>query len=100
MPENLNNTITSLYADDTEIYTSSKNSSDLIFTLNDDLGNISKWISKNKLQIHPKKSKYVMIGSSYNMNKTPTQALTLPAEKMGKSLIYILCNYSGRGKHG
>ena len=35
--ESLNNTIpSSLYADDTEIYESSKNSSDLLFTLSDD----------------------------------------------------------------
>ena len=35
-------------------------------------------------------------------NKTPSQALTPPAEKTGKTLTYVLCNYSGRvnmGKH-
>ena len=49
MPESLNNTIPSLSADDTKIYASSHSSSDLIFTLKDDLKNISKWMSKNKL---------------------------------------------------
>ena len=50
MPESLNNIILSLYPDDTEIYASFNNSNDLIFTLNDDLKNISKWMSKNKLK--------------------------------------------------
>ena len=45
VPESLNNTIP--YADETEIYASSKNSSDLVFRLNDDLKNISKWMTKN-----------------------------------------------------
>ena len=40
MPESLNNTIP--YADDTEIYASSKNTSDLVSILNDDLKNVSK----------------------------------------------------------
>ena len=44
MPESLNNTIPSFYANDTEIYVSSKNSSDLIFILNDDL---SGWVKIN-----------------------------------------------------
>ena len=37
MPDSLNNTTASLYADDTEIYASSDNSSDLISKLNEDL---------------------------------------------------------------
>ena len=56
-----------MYADDTEIYASSNNSS-LISKLNNDLENISKLMSKSKLQILPKKSKYMFIGSSYNIN--------------------------------
>ena len=56
-----------MYPDDTEIYASFNNSNDLTFTLNDDLKNISKWMSKNKLKVHPTKSKYMMIESSYNI---------------------------------
>ena len=39
-------------------------SSDLTSKFNRDLKN---WMSKNKLQIHPTKSKYIFIGSSYNI---------------------------------
>ena len=67
MPDSLNNTTASLYADDTEIYASSDNSSDLISKLNEDLKNMSRWMSINKLQIHPTKSKYMFIGSSHNI---------------------------------
>ena len=74
MPESLNNTIPFSYADDTEIYASSKNSNDLIFVLNDDLKSTSKWMSKNKLQIHPTKSKYMMIGLSYIKNNISQSA--------------------------
>ena len=67
MPGSLNNTTASLYADDAEIYASSDNSSDLISKLNEDLKNMSRWMSINKLRIHPTKSKYMFIGSSHNI---------------------------------
>ena len=67
MPDSLNNTTPSLYVDDSEIYASSDNSSDLISKLNEDLKNLSRWMRENKLQIHPTKSKYMFIGSSYNI---------------------------------
>ena len=46
MPDSLNNTTPSLYADDSEIYASSDNSSDLISKLNEDLKNLSRWMKK------------------------------------------------------
>ena len=67
LPECLNNTVPSLYADDTEIYTSSNDSVDLINKLNQDLNNISNWMDENKLRIHPKKSKHMFVGSNYNI---------------------------------
>ena len=67
MPDSLNNTTATLYADDTEIYASSDNRNDLISKLNEDLKNMSRWMSINKLQIHPTKSKYMFIGSSHNI---------------------------------
>ena len=49
MPESLNYSTPSLYADDTEIYTSSNDCGDLVHKINDDLENIRKWMIKNKL---------------------------------------------------
>ena len=67
LPECLNNTVPSLYADDTEIYASSNDSVDLINKLNPDLNNVSNWMDENKLRIHPKKSKHMFVGSNYNI---------------------------------
>ena len=58
-----------LYADDTEISSSSDNFDTLIENLNYDLNNIRKWLSKNKLKHHPTKSKVMFVGSSRNLNK-------------------------------
>ena len=86
MPDSLNNTTPSLYADDSEIYASSDNSSDLISKLNEDLKNLSRWMRKNKLQIHPTKSKYMFIGSSYNIKNNicnePIQSNSTPVPRV------------------
>ena len=40
---------------------------------------------------------YKAIG--FYTNKTPTQALTPPAEKKNRQNRHVLCNCSGRGEH-
>ena len=67
MPESLNYSTPSLYADDTEIYASSNDCVDLVPKVNNDLENIRKWMIKNKLQIHSSKSKHMFIASTYNL---------------------------------
>jgi hypothetical protein len=67
MPDSLKYSIPSLYADGTEIYLSSKDCDDIVIKINLDLENIRKWMLRNKLQIHPTKSKYLFIGSAYNI---------------------------------
>ncbi len=67
MPESLNYSTPSLYADDTEIYASCNDCGDLVHKINNDLENIRKWMIKNKLQIHPSKSKHMFIASAYNL---------------------------------
>ena len=67
MPDSLKYSTPSLYADDTEIYLSSKDCDDTVTKINLDLENIRKWMLQNKLQIHPTKSKYMFIGSVYNI---------------------------------
>ena len=65
MPESLNYSTPSLYADDTEIYASSNDCVDLVPKVNNDLENIRKWMIKNKLQIHPSKSKHMFVAYTY-----------------------------------
>ena len=54
-------------SNDTQIYASSASFSELILKLNQDLENIVKWLSHNKLQLHTKKTKAMFIGSPYNL---------------------------------
>jgi hypothetical protein len=56
-----------LYADDTQISSSSYDFETLVQNLNDDLNNIQRWLLKNKLQHHPTKTKVMFIASSYNL---------------------------------
>ena len=63
----LQNSDPSLYADDTAISASSHDFDELVAIVNADLDNIRKWMICNKLQIHPRKTKYLFIGSPYNL---------------------------------
>ena len=73
MPDSLSYSVSSLYADDTEIYASSNNCDDLVDKVNFDLQNIHKWMIENKLQTHSNKSKHMFIGSSYNLKNKMTR---------------------------
>ena len=68
LPECLQRTTPCLYADDTQIFASSANYGELIDSLNHDLGRISHWLAKNRLQHHPIKTKVIIIGSNYSLN--------------------------------
>ena len=68
MPDILEKTTPCLYADDTQIYSSSHDYDTLVENLNMDLANIQKWLAKNKLKSHAKKTKVMFIGSLHNLN--------------------------------
>ena len=65
MPKSLKCVTPSMYADDTEIYASSNTA--MSSYSNCDHENVRKWMLQNRLQIHPTKTKYMYIGSSYNI---------------------------------
>ena len=56
-----------MYADDTEIYASSIHGDELAATVIMKMDGNRKWMLQNRLQIHPTKTKYMYIGSSYNI---------------------------------
>ena len=65
-----------MYADDTQIYASSASFSELLLKLNQDLENIVKLLSENKLQLHSEKTKVMFVGSPYNLrNKDGNEQL-------------------------
>ena len=57
-----------LYADDTQILSSSFDISVRTNNINFDLKNLSDWLTVNKLQFHPLKTKLMVVGSTYNLN--------------------------------
>ena len=67
LPSCLETTTPGLFADDTQIHTSSSNFTDLVNKLNQDLENVCKWLSNNKLQHHPTKTKLMFIGSTHSL---------------------------------
>ena len=68
LPNCLKSTIPCLYADDTQIFTSSHDTAKIADSLNSDLENITDWLTVNKLQSHPNKTKMMVIASRYNLN--------------------------------
>ena len=51
-----------------QVYTYlTEHSTNLVAKLNEDLNNVSNWMDKNKLRIHPTKSKHLFVGSNYNI---------------------------------
>ena len=68
LPECLQKTTPYLYADDTQISCSSNSLIELIENLNHDLNRIGEWLSRNKLQHHPTKTKIMFIGSKHLIN--------------------------------
>ena len=62
-----------MYADDTQIFSSSYDAKEFVIKLNSDLAHVRNWLRENKLQMHPSKSKLMFIGSSYNLNNKNTE---------------------------
>ncbi len=61
MSDILERTTPCLYADDTQISSSSHDYDTLIDNLNTDLSSIHKWLAKNKLNYHRKKQKSCLL---------------------------------------
>ena len=68
LPNCLKFTTPCLYADDTQIFSSSFDIGALANNINSDLKNLSDWLTVNKLQFHPLKTKLMVVGSKYNLN--------------------------------
>ena len=73
LPECLRSTTPCMYADDTQIFSSSNDVKELVVKLNSDLAHVRNWLIENKLQMQPSKSKLMFIGSSYILNNRNTE---------------------------
>ena len=68
LPNCLKFTTPCLYADDAQTFTSGLDISVLTNNISSDLKNLSDWVTVNKLQFHPLKTKLMVVGSTYNLN--------------------------------
>ena len=68
LPDCLKSTTPGMYADDTQIFSSSNNANELVVRLNSDLAHVCNWLKENRLQMHPSKCKIMFIGSPYHIN--------------------------------
>ena len=59
-----------LYADDTVIYTTSKNISNALQQIQGDLNNLGDWCTQNGIHINENKTKYVIFGNQINTAST------------------------------
>ena len=73
LPECLRSTTPCMFADETQIFSSSYDANELVTKLKSDLTHIRDWLIENKLHMHPSKSKLMFIGSSFNLNYKDTE---------------------------
>ena len=57
LPDCLKSTIPVMYADDTQISSSSNDANELVVRLNSDLAHVCSWLKENRLQMHSSKCK-------------------------------------------
>ena len=88
LPDCLRSTTPCMYADDTQIFSSSHDTSELIRNLNFDLANVRNWFVENKLQMHPSKLKFMFIGSSYNLNRVGEQPVVINHTPVSRTITH------------
>jgi len=64
LPECLRSTTPCMYADDSQIFSSSYDASELVMKLHSDLAHVHNWLIESKGQMHSSKFKLMFIGSS------------------------------------
>ena len=71
LPNCLEHTQTSMFADDTNLTCSGVSTAEIEYKLNSDLRNLSKWLEANKLTLNTKKTKSMLIASKRKLNLIP-----------------------------
>ena len=73
IPQCLGHTNANMFADDTQIETSRYDINVIAEKLNNDLENVSTWMSANKLTLNRTKTEYVIIGSNKRVKHIDTE---------------------------
>ena len=79
-----------LYADDTVIFTSEKNSAVVAEKLNHRLATLGAFFNDNSLVVHHKKPKteFLLFGNHQRLSKNNTVDITMNGEKISKTESY------------
>jgi hypothetical protein len=72
LPNCLETTRASMFADDTNISCCSISPSDIEHKLNTDLDNVHKWLLANKLTLNTEKAEFMIVGSRQKINDMPS----------------------------
>ena len=87
LPNWLQTTSASLFADDTNLSCKGQTSEDIECKLNCELDNIQKWLISNKLTLNRTKTEYMLIGSQQRLDKIIKTPKILVREKTVLGLI-------------
>ncbi len=80
-----------LYANDSQIFSSARDCTELNANLNHDFTNVSQWLVKNKLQYHSTKTKLMYVGSNYNLAKINNDFPVMINDQLILRVHSILC---------
>ena len=69
LPQCLERTSASMFADDTQVDTSDENINVIVENLNHDLEKVSTWMSANQLTLNHSKTEYMIVGSNRRINQ-------------------------------
>ena len=72
LPNCLNFTKASMFADDTKMHCQADSAADIQAMINSDLNNVHQWLLSNKLTLSIKKTNYMIIGSRQRFNQILT----------------------------
>ena len=63
-----------MYADDTQIIYADVDVNSIQLNLNNDLGNLNKWLTSNKLTLNTAKTEFMLTGSRQKLSTLSSQA--------------------------
>ena len=67
LSDNLEDCLTSFYADDTALYTTANSHIELMLTLRLELSVVNQWLAVNKPTLNTSKTKYVIFGKKHQL---------------------------------
>ena len=83
-----------MFADDTQINTSSNNIDSIANILNEDLINVSDWMKANKLSLNASKTEYMVISSHKRLHQTQSDPPITLGRQPSKKIESKLQNHS------